>query len=283
MSEYRNPTIEELLQEGLWLRRLLKDALPADAVDDVLQETWSRALQGVPRARASLRPWLRQVAIRVAGALTKRESRRSDRERRSYQPTEQPPTAEIVARMDLQQEVAKAVKCLAEPYRTTVVLRYYEDLSVPEISKCMSVSTDSVYTRLARARTMIRDSLPESMRARIPMTLLPAYPWSSLALASALLLCLGGSAWVWFPRSAEPELIHASKSLDSLDKAQGLEATTAEQQLIDPSLGRRGASTRSLNWVLIDRPDLLPLHSRGQPRSWSRSTMQMETLQKTRS
>jgi RNA polymerase sigma-70 factor (ECF subfamily) len=50
------------------------------------------------------------------------------------------------------QPVLEAIKGLELKYREAVLLYYYEDLSVKEISKCLGISEGTVKSRLARAR-----------------------------------------------------------------------------------------------------------------------------------
>ena len=53
-----------------------------------------------------------------------------------------------------------------EVYRTTFVLRAIEGLSVSEVAACLDITTDTVKTRLHRARARLRDELCRRVRAR---------------------------------------------------------------------------------------------------------------------
>lgn len=53
----------------------------------------------------------------------------------------------------------EAVEQLAQPYRTVVVLFYYENLSIVEISTITGGSIIAVKKQLSRARSMLRNSL----------------------------------------------------------------------------------------------------------------------------
>lgn len=52
-----------------------------------------------------------------------------------------------------------AVYSLKDPYRTVIILYYYEDLSVKEISKITESSVHAVKKQLSRAREMLRKNL----------------------------------------------------------------------------------------------------------------------------
>ncbi|MEM7202930.1 MAG: sigma-70 family RNA polymerase sigma factor [Planctomycetota bacterium] len=196
MPDFREPSASELLAEGQWLRRFLSDVLPAHAVDDALQETWTRAVRGVPGAPAALRPWLRTVSRRVAGAFRREEGRRRVRERQMARPEEQPATIAVLERLDLHQRITAIVRELPEPYRSTVLLRYYEGVTVKELARRFATTPDNVHARLARARVMIRERLPEDVRGRLPLVLAPSAAGAGW-LAVAAVLCVAGLGTVW--------------------------------------------------------------------------------------
>ena len=57
--------------------------------------------------------------------------------------------------------VREAVTGLKQPYQTIVILFYYENLSVNEISNIMESSTVAVKKQLERARKMLLEALKE--------------------------------------------------------------------------------------------------------------------------
>ena len=56
----------------------------------------------------------------------------------------------------------KAVEQLKQPYKEVVVLYYYEDLSIAQISKITGASVVTTKQQLSRARKMLRDMLMET-------------------------------------------------------------------------------------------------------------------------
>lgn len=54
-----------------------------------------------------------------------------------------------------------AVQNLKPQYQTVIILYYYEDFSISQISKITGVSTVTVKQRLSRARKMLREFLKE--------------------------------------------------------------------------------------------------------------------------
>lgn len=55
----------------------------------------------------------------------------------------------------------KAVESLKQPYRTVVILYYYEDLPIAEIAKITGSTVTAVKKRLSRAREQLREILKE--------------------------------------------------------------------------------------------------------------------------
>ena len=63
------------------------------------------------------------------------EQRRTALEAAAASPRSVPPPEALLERAEIVEQVARAVRTLEEPYRTAVLLRYFEDLSrdFPEI------------------------------------------------------------------------------------------------------------------------------------------------------
>src|SRR5690606_32968193 len=85
--------------------------------------------------------------------------RRRERERRAEVADEVPTPDELVDRARAQQTVARRVLELAEPYRSTVLLRYYEGLSSAEIGRRQDVPAATVRSRLKTGLDRLRADL----------------------------------------------------------------------------------------------------------------------------
>lgn len=148
---------EDLLAQSHGIRalalRLVRE--PADA-DDLVQDTWVAALQHPPRAGRPAWPWLARVLTNFARRRRRAEGRRRDREEAAATLPPLPSGEELAMRLDLHQQVVSIVRELEEPYRSTVLLRYFEDLSVTEIAERQSVPPATVRQRLKRARERLR-------------------------------------------------------------------------------------------------------------------------------
>lgn len=141
-----------------WLRALAtRLTADADLADDLAQDTWLRAASAteVPRSRG----WLAEVLRRRWHELHRAKAARDERERRSAMAEALPSTLDVVERAATQRELLQAVLELDEPYRTTLLWRYFEDLPPREIARRASISVATVHTRLARAHAKLRERL----------------------------------------------------------------------------------------------------------------------------
>lgn len=154
--------IEDVLAQRDWVRRLAR-GLVANAADqdEVEQETWLRVLRRPPHAGGSIRSWLARVARSVRIDAHRADRQRLAREQRVARPESQS-VADVVAQADTFRAVVDVAYGLEEPQRTVVLLRYFEDLSIPEIAKRLSIDEEAVRSRLRRALARMRERLDEA-------------------------------------------------------------------------------------------------------------------------
>jgi RNA polymerase sigma factor (sigma-70 family) len=130
------PNLDVLLGEAGWVRALAHSLVrdPA-AADDVVQETWLAALRRPPDTTRPVRPWLARVVENFARMRMRGEAGRERREEGAARAESLASTEELCARVETQRLLALEVLALAEPFRSTIVLRYYEGLSAAEIAR----------------------------------------------------------------------------------------------------------------------------------------------------
>ena len=148
-----------LLAELGWVRRLAAHLADADAADDLTQEVAAAALRKPPALDLPLKPWLAAVARKLAHTRARSEARRHDRERAVEAAGGDEPADARLEKAELLCLVAELVSGLAEPYRATVLLRYYEGLSSREIAARQGVSDGTVRWRLKEAIAQLRTRL----------------------------------------------------------------------------------------------------------------------------
>lgn len=156
----RTVPVDALLEHAAFLRALAGHLVrePADA-DDAVQATWETSLRAPPRSGGSVRAWLGTVLRNVVRQDARRRGRAHTREAAAAQPERMASTHTLAARRETIRHVADAVLALPEPFRETVLLRYYEALPPRTIALRMDVPVATVKSRLVRARERLRASL----------------------------------------------------------------------------------------------------------------------------
>jgi RNA polymerase sigma-70 factor (ECF subfamily) len=64
----------------------------------------------------------------------------------------------------LRRRLVAALLALEEPYRAALLLRYFEDLSVPEVALRLGVPLETARTRLRRGLARLRERLDQERR-----------------------------------------------------------------------------------------------------------------------
>jgi RNA polymerase sigma-70 factor (ECF subfamily) len=212
------PTLESLLAHADWVRSLAGQLVrDPGAADDLEQEVWLEAMQRPPAHGANPRGWLAAVARNAARQLKRGDARRSHREHSAARPEALPSTTQLVEEASLSRELADLVLQLDEPYRTTLLLRYFRALSIDDIAKAQSLPRETVRTRQRRGLELLRERLDATRggRANWVAAFAPlAYPQSApLAassgvavglwiLAALVALLVGG---LWFAQTRESD------------------------------------------------------------------------------
>ena len=182
----REPTSEQLVAEMAWVRRLARALVrDAAAADDVAQDTWLIAAAQRPAEDRPLRPWLARVVLNLVRTRRRGELRRDAREAAFDADAPLPVTpAELIARVELQRVITDEVLALGEPYRSTVLLHFFEGISSAELAQRLGVPAGTVRRRLKVALDQLRAALerrrdrPERgwLAALVPLARLPSAP-----------------------------------------------------------------------------------------------------------
>lgn len=152
--------METLLTHRDWVRRLARSLVHDDAsAEDVEQRTWLTALRFPPRRSETARAWLAAIVRSQASNARRDERRRGAREFAAARPEATRSAADVVAEAESHKRLVLAVMSLGEPYRTTVLLRWFEDLPPRGVAARMAVPVETVRTRLRRAHEELRSEL----------------------------------------------------------------------------------------------------------------------------
>lgn len=158
----RSVPIDDLLIHAEFVRALACELVrDPQLADDLAQETWVTALRKPPHHGAALRGWLATLMHNLRRNLDRSARRRRAREAAVLPPDPGPSPQQILEREQVRERLVRAVLRLEEPFRTVVLLRYYEDLPTGAIAQRLGVPAATVRTRLARGIARLRDVLDE--------------------------------------------------------------------------------------------------------------------------
>jgi RNA polymerase sigma-70 factor (ECF subfamily) len=215
-------SVEALLAERAWVRALAR-SLVADEnlAADVEQETWLAATSHPPRDLSSPRAWLGTVLRNFVRRDARGAGRRAVREFASARGESMPSAGEMVARAETHRRVVDAVLALPEPYRATVLARFFEDLPPREIARQMHVPVETVRTRLKRGLAQLRARLDAEHGgdgrawgiALLPLAAkggLVVTKSTKAGIAVALLLVCGGATALWLTNTSDDKDVAAA-------------------------------------------------------------------------
>jgi RNA polymerase sigma-70 factor, ECF subfamily len=137
---------------------LYLNGLRGDEIEDALQELHARILERAPTALGSLSAWACAVATNLALDVHRRSRRRGHAETRLRAlPAVESENADLALR-----EAVRAGLAQIEPtVRAIVVLRFYADLTIPEIAAAIGAPEGTVKSRLHRGVAELRRFLPK--------------------------------------------------------------------------------------------------------------------------
>ena len=185
-SDSSNP--EELLSQADWVRGLARRLVTDDSrADDLAQETFLAWLTRPPQTGERLRGWLATVTRYRARSEHRRETRQRAREAAAARPEALPTDEDVLDRAELHRNLVGAVFALEEPYRTTVLLRYFEGMDTDAVAKQQGIERATVRSRLKRGIERLRRELDETCGGRstwmVAMAGLAEAPWASAGVA----------------------------------------------------------------------------------------------------
>jgi len=143
---------------------------PGADAEDLAQDAFLKAFAALDRfdGRSALFTWIYRIAVNTARDWV------DYRRRRPVVPLEgtfggpsepvdpSAPPGELAERDELRASVRDAVERLAEPFRTTLILREMEGHSYEEVAEILGVSIGTVESRLFRARVKLRALLEQA-------------------------------------------------------------------------------------------------------------------------
>ena len=141
-----------------------------DYAEDLAQETWVRVLQrgGQYNGRQRFDPWLFAIARNLAIDYLRKKQKTvqtvslpKDRDAMPLLPSSGPSPFEAAARSEDAIRLAGQLQILSPLYREALLLRFQEDLSLPEIAQVLGAPVTTVTSRIYRGLAALRSAFEE--------------------------------------------------------------------------------------------------------------------------
>jgi len=251
-----------------WVRQLAGALVKNDALaDDVAQDAWLVAAKQSPDPDRPLRPWLARVVLNLVRTRRTADARRERRHAAAGDDRDVPTPAELVERVELHRALADEVLVLAEPYRTTVLLHFFEGYSSADIARRLGIPDGTVRRRLKVGLDQLRDALGKRkdqprggwLAALIPFAKLPEPHVPAaigviamkkvlllVAMLLVLLLIIGVGGTTLWRRHTSGEASTTSHARSTLSNNQAAGTSLAHSAMIPEWLVKPGAPRRRI-------------------------------------
>ena len=191
MTHQPEERLEEIAAEVAWVRRLaIAVASDAHTGEDIAQEALLAASAADTPAGGSWKSWLAGAVRKLHLRRGRSDADRRARERQAARPDLVEDPSFALERLEVQEALSQAVRALEEPYRSTVLLRWFEGLEPEQIARRTGVPVRTVHTRVTRALSMLREMLDRRSRGdrtRWLAAWLPLLPGSSNAMKATIM------------------------------------------------------------------------------------------------
>ena len=134
--------------------------------EEQVQEAFLLAWQGIRRFQPGrpFKPWLVRILVNSVLAQRRRRSVATVPLEESARDAEAADLEDAVEALEDRRSVRLALACLSQEHQQVLVLRYFADLTVPQVAQSLKVREGTVKSRLHRALGHLRAQL-ESMGA----------------------------------------------------------------------------------------------------------------------
>ncbi len=138
--------------------------------EDMVQEALLSAWRGIRsfRAGSSLRAWLIRILVnRVISEGRRNRVEETELGLDMPEPSMEPEGEARVMQAEDRALIGRAMSTLSDQQRRALTLRYYADLTVPEIARALGWAEGTVKSRIHRGLRRLRDAL-DSMEPGLP-------------------------------------------------------------------------------------------------------------------
>ena len=133
-----------------------------ELAEDATQETFLKAYKKLNSFKelSSINTWLTAIAINTCKNIIRKSTHISDEvslndiQYKLYNTLDD---------NDIKMSVSEAVMSLSSELREVILLRFYRDLPIKDISKILSLPESTINYRLLRAKSLLKDTLKEDL------------------------------------------------------------------------------------------------------------------------
>ena len=142
-------------------RLILRDV---DRAQEAVQDSLVQAWRALPQLRDPDRfdAWVRRLTVNACSEVARREKRWSTK-LTAVQPPE--PVADATRGIADRDQLERGFRRLKPEQRAAIVLRYYFDLTVPQVADALGIPEGTAKSRLHHAMAALRAALDADVRA----------------------------------------------------------------------------------------------------------------------
>jgi len=257
--------IGQLLEHARWVRGLARCLTSDDAdADDLAQDAWVAALRHPPQE--TTRGWLGAVMRNARRMALRGDRRRIVRERATLDPDARVESAaDLADEVELGRVLAEELLALPVPYRETLLLTFYRDLSSAEIGAQRGIPAATVRGHLRVGLERLRRRLDARYgeraawkRALVPLAILPRVVARGAVMVKATTAAIAavGVLGIVAAQHARPEVPTSTARAPSASPASG--TTTALERRIETLRAQRPAHDALRARIEARQPPRLP-------------------------
>lgn len=147
--------------------------------EDVVQETFLRVYTNLDRydENQKFSTWIYRIATnlcidrlrkrRISYSLDAEMPEGEGADWYSLLPSDQATPEKEIVLSETQQQIRKAIDSLPEKYKSVVILRYLQDMSLQEIGDVLNMPVTTVKTRVHRGREFLRKKLQSEFGGKV--------------------------------------------------------------------------------------------------------------------
>lgn len=130
------------------------------AAEDILQETFLKAILSLPETHGNMRAWLYRVARNLTFNFIKKDKLRQEKSVETPAVQEEEPLSKLI-REETYRTLYQGIASLTKTKKEVLMMQYFGRLSLKEIAAVLQVSQENARVIASRARKDLRTYMEE--------------------------------------------------------------------------------------------------------------------------